>query len=49
MVLHHIAQCAIGIIVIRPAIDTDGLGDADLYVVDMVVIPLCFENHIGKA
>ncbi len=49
MVLNHVTQLA-GLIEVAPtALDTDLLGHGDLYVRNMVLVPLGFEQAVGEA
>ena len=49
MIRDHIAKCAGGFIEPRAALDTDGFGDSDLNVVDMLTIPERLENTVRKS
>ena len=48
VVLHHVADGAISVVVTGPAIYADGLGDGDLHMIYMVVVPQGLEDHIGE-
>ena len=49
MVLHHVANGAVFVIVGPAILDTDGLGDGDLHVIDADLVPEWFEQRIGEA
>ena len=49
MVLHHVAQCAGGVVVAGPAFESQRLGDRNLHMVDMGTIPDRLEQRIGEA
>src|SRR5262245_44288387 len=49
MVGNHVAQGARLIVVAAARFDAQGLGDRDLYVVDVAAIPQRLEDAVGKA
>ena len=49
VVLHHVAQCAGGVVIAGAAFDAQGLGNGDLHMIDMGGIPHRLEQGIGKA
>src|SRR5215467_13651149 len=48
MVRDHVPQCAGFFIETAAALDTDGLGNRDLNVVDMVAVPQRLEDAVGE-
>ena len=49
MVLHHVAQGPGGIVVGSTAFDADSLGDGDLDMIDLTVVPDGLEERIGES
>ena len=49
MILHHIAHSTRRVIISTATINRDGLGDGDLDIVDIMIIPKRLEQNIGKA
>ena len=49
MILHHIPQRAALVVIPRPIIRVHRLGDGDLHVIDIFVIPDRLEDRIGEA
>src|SRR3954467_9648832 len=48
MILHHVTECAGGVVVAAPAAHADGFGDGDLDMVDPPAVPYRFEQHVGE-
>ena len=46
--MHHIAQSAIVVVISAAFFHADSLGEGDLDIVDVLVVPQRFENHIGE-
>ena len=49
VVLEHVAQHAGLVVVIAAALDLDLLGDGDLHVIDVIVVPQRLEQRVGEA
>ena len=49
MVLDHVAQRAGPLVVVRAALDADGLGRGDLHVIDVAAVPDRLEHAVGEA
>ena len=49
MVLHHVAEHAGRVVVAAAALDVDRLGDVELDVVDVVLVPQRLEHAVGEA